>query len=367
MRSSFPACRRSVSGFVAVVVLVSTISVASATPVDDKRAQAQRLQRQIDANGDRIAALAERYHGATIAFDEATGAISDAQRRLDAAAANVRRLRNGIATRALRLYTGAGSTTPLSAIDAESLTDLNARSKYTEAATEADGGAIARLHDAQEDLRAVRADLERQQELAKQRQAAASAARRSAQQADAEQRRLLGQVQGELVTLVRQEQQRQAEAARRAALARVGSVGSGGRRPAAGAVDPSRVGGDFGDVPAPSPRVAAVIGYARAQLGKPYVFNTAGPDTFDCSGLTMMAWRQGGVAMAHYSGSQYAAFPKVPLSALQPGDLVFKGPGGRDHVALYIGGGMQIAATHTGDYVRLQPLSRNLVGAVRPG
>jgi cell wall-associated NlpC family hydrolase len=369
MRSSSPtARRRSVVVLVAAAVLVSTISAASATPVDDKRAQAQRLQQQIDANGDRIAALAERYHGATLAYEQATAAITDAQRRLDAASAHVRRLRDGIAIRAIRLYTGAGSTTPLSAIDAESVSDLNARSEYTEAATEADGGSIARLRDAQDDLRAVRADLQRQQGFAKDRQAAASSAKRAAEQADAEQRRLLGQVKGELVTLVRQEQQRQAEAARRAAIARLSNArANGGRRAATGAVDPSRVGGDFGDVPAPSARVAAVIAYARAQLGKPYVFNTSGPDTFDCSGLTMMAWRQAGVAMAHYSGSQYAAFPKVPLGALQPGDLVFKGPGGRDHVALYIGGGMQIAATHTGDYVRLQPLSRNLIGAVRPG
>ena len=110
-----------------------------------------------------------------------------------------------------------------------------------------------------------------------------------------------------------------------------------------------------------------MIAYARAQLGKPYVFATAGPNTFDCSGLTKMAWAQAGVSMAHFSGAQFNAFPHVSLNALQPGDLVFKGPGGRDHVALYIGGGMQIAATHTGDYVRLQPLSSNLSGAVRPG
>jgi cell wall-associated NlpC family hydrolase len=80
-----------------------------------------------------------------------------------------------------------------------------------------------------------------------------------------------------------------------------------------------------------------------------------------------MAWRAAGVRMDHFSGAQYAAFPKVALSALEPGDLVFRGPGGRQHVALYIGGGMQIAATHTGDYVRVQPLMSNISGAVRPG
>ena len=79
-------------------------------------------------------------------------------------------------------------------------------------------------------------------------------------------------------------------------------------------------------------------GYARAQLGKPYAFATAGPDSFDCSGLTMAAWRAAGVSMAHYSGSQAAAFPKVGWDQLQPGDIVVFY---RDfhHVGLYIGGG----------------------------
>ena len=60
-------------------------------------------------------------------------------------------------------------------------------------------------------------------------------------------------------------------------------------------------------------------------------------------------------------------FPHVPLGALQPGDLVFKGPGGSEHVAIYVGNGMQIAATHTGSYVLLQPVDYpGLTGAVRP-
>ena len=117
----------------------------------------------------------------------------------------------------------------------------------------------------------------------------------------------------------------------------------------------------------PSPRAAAAIAYAEAQLGKPYEYAATGPNTFDCSGLTMMAWAAAGVSMPHYSGAQYAMFPHVPLDELQPGDLIFKGPGGSQHVSMYIGGGLQIAATHTGDYVRIQPVSSNSIGAARPG
>ena len=118
---------------------------------------------------------------------------------------------------------------------------------------------------------------------------------------------------------------------------------------------------------APSPRAAAAISYAEAQLGKPYRYAAAGPDAYDCSGLTMMAWAAAGVSMPHYSGAQYAMFPHVPLDQLEPGDLLFWGSGGSEHVAMYIGGGLQIAATHTGDYVRIQSIGSDPVGVARPG
>ena len=104
-----------------------------------------------------------------------------------------------------------------------------------------------------------------------------------------------------------------------------------------------------------------------AQLGKPYVYGAAGPDAYDCSGLTMRAWGAAGVGMPHYSGAQYSSFPHVPLDAMQPGDLVFWGPGGSSHVGLYIGGGMMIQAPHTGDHVKVQAVYGGAIGASRPG
>ncbi len=106
-------------------------------------------------------------------------------------------------------------------------------------------------------------------------------------------------------------------------------------------------------VPAPSGGVAAVIAFARAQLGKPYVWAGAGPDVWDCSGLTMMAWRQAGVDLSHYAPTQYTATAHIPIAQLQPGDLVFYGTSGETahHVVLYIGNGMMIQAPHTGAFV----------------
>ncbi|HVD64595.1 MAG TPA: C40 family peptidase, partial [Lapillicoccus sp.] len=107
--------------------------------------------------------------------------------------------------------------------------------------------------------------------------------------------------------------------------------------------------------PAPSSGVAAVIAFARAQLGERYVWGGAGPDVWDCSGLTMMAWRQAGVRLSHYTGYQWAETDRVPISQLRPGDLVFYGTSGPNshHVGLYIGNGQMIHAPNPSTVVKI--------------
>lgn len=337
---------------------------AWAEPVDSKRAEAAQLQQQIEANGMKIAALGERYNGAQLAVTNAEQQVALAQDRLAKTRARKQSVEAQLRARAAALYRNAGSSTPLTSLNIQDLNAASRRSRYATIVSERDVNLVAKLKDLRDQYDSDRATAERRLATARSERDAAQQAKKAIETANAREQQLLSKVKGEIATLVAQEQQRRDEAARRAALARVSSAPA--RTPARKGVDPETVGGNFPQVPV-SGRVAAVIAYARAQIGKPYVFATAGPDTFDCSGLTMMAWRQAGVSMAHFSGAQFNAFPHVALSDLQPGDLVFKGPGGVDHVALYIGGGMQIAATHTGSFVKLQPLGSPLSGAVRPG
>ena len=107
--------------------------------------------------------------------------------------------------------------------------------------------------------------------------------------------------------------------------------------------------------------VSAVLSYARAQIGKPYQWGGTGPDSFDCSGLTMMAWRQAGVYLSHYTGAQWSETDRVPISDLQPGDLVFYGSSGESshHMGLYVGGGRMIEAPYTGASVREADIYRS--------
>ena len=97
------------------------------------------------------------------------------------------------------------------------------------------------------------------------------------------------------------------------------------------------------------------VAFAYAQLGKPYVWGATGPGSYDCSGLMMAAWAAAGVTIPRDTYSQVAGLPSVPLSSLQPGDLVFFD--GDGHVAMYVGGGMIIDAPRTGLTVEKVSLS----------
>jgi cell wall-associated NlpC family hydrolase len=101
---------------------------------------------------------------------------------------------------------------------------------------------------------------------------------------------------------------------------------------------------------------AAAVQFAYAQLGKPYQWGGSGPNSFDCSGLTMRAWGAAGVSLPHNAAAQQSSVPAVSTSALQPGDLVFFGRPAY-HVGIYIGGGRMIHAPHTGTVVQITSLS----------
>jgi peptidoglycan DL-endopeptidase CwlO len=113
------------------------------------------------------------------------------------------------------------------------------------------------------------------------------------------------------------------------------------------------------------------VAFAYAQLGCPYVYGGTGPCNlgYDCSGLAQAAWAAAGVAIPRDSYEQWAALPHIPLSDLQPGDLLFYN--GIGHVAIYVGGGYIIDAPQTGMDVEKIPedtpwYADSVDGAARP-
>ncbi|MFC9296096.1 C40 family peptidase [Streptomyces sp. NPDC057011] len=112
---------------------------------------------------------------------------------------------------------------------------------------------------------------------------------------------------------------------------------------------------------------AAIVNFARAQVGKAYVMGGTGPSSFDCSGLVQAAYRQAGISLPRMSQAQSSAGTSVSLSALQPGDILYWGSrGSAYHVAIYVGGGKFVGAQNPSTGIVERSLSYDKpTGAVR--
>lgn len=136
-----------------------------------------------------------------------------------------------------------------------------------------------------------------------------------------------------------------------------GTGGAGDGQAPSGPVGSNGLPADF-VVPTSSPQARQAVLAALAELGKPYVFGTAGPATFDCSGLMQWAWARAGIGLPHYTGDQWLSGTATEAARLLPGDLVLvPGSDGTladpQHVGMYIGRGLVVEAPQTGDAVKV--------------
>lgn len=332
-------------------------TAAPGAPIDDKRAEAARLQDEIDEHGAKVAALGEQLNAAQIRVDEAEEKIADSQRRIDGAQARIGELTMLIADRAATIYRISGTSGPLESINVEDATESGSREKYTDAAAAGDEALVDQLSQAKEDLAQQKSDAERTREEAGNERDDLAGAKAEAATAAAEQQGLLDQVNGEIEQYVLEEQARRDAAARAAAAAAAPprSSGSAGRSRGGG--------GPSGPPPLGHGGAGAAVGYAWAQVGKPYCYAGSGPDCYDCSGLTMMAWRAGGVSLPHYSGAQAGQGQAISIGQLAPGDLITTSSWSQ-HVGIWVGGGY-VHATHTGDFIKFVAGSGSVRAAVR--
>jgi cell wall-associated NlpC family hydrolase len=334
-----------------------------ASTLEQKRAEARRIAAQIDANGNRIEILDEQYNGAVLRIAQLTKNINDAKKRLGLAQSHASGLRKQVRSRAAALYMGARSGTIFPELDARNAQEVASRSSYTAAAAARDSTLLSNLRSASAQLTARQKDLQGALGRAQQESNRLANTRSEISAANDRARQLLAQTKGEIADLVVQEQRAREAAAAAAAKAEILRREEAARQ---------RANRGFGnqkaptDLPPPTGAAAIAVAAAKAQLNKPYRYAAAGPDYFDCSGLTMYAWGKAGVSMAHFAATQYSEFPHVPIGQLAPGDLIFYGSP-IHHVGMYVGKGLQIEAPHTGAYVRYSSIYRDdYVGASRP-
>ncbi len=137
--------------------------------------------------------------------------------------------------------------------------------------------------------------------------------------------------------------------------------------------EPDSAGAGSASAPSASgPVIQKMLEAALSRVGLPYVYGAAGPDAFDCSGLVQWSFAQAGITMPRVAADQAQAGPAVPVSQLQPGDLLFyhtdpTAPGYISHVAIYLGHGKMIQAPQPGEDVQVVPLwlGSEFAGAIR--
>lgn len=342
--------RRRVRALVALAFGAATIAplalpaIAHAAPIDDKRKQAEALEGEINTNSEQLEALNEQIKFVQTKVDDATAKIADAQARISEAKVEMKRIETLVRERAASIYRSSSQGTDGDIFDLDIRT-LTSREAYSSAAADRDNTLLDQLDAARQDLAALRHDAEDARKGAEREKASLAAKKTDIDAAQAERERLLGQVKGELATLVEQ-----AAAARRAAQVP--------KQPTGEPIDLSKI-------PPVSGNAGAAIEFAKAQVGKPYQYASKGPDSYDCSGLTYAAWQAAGITIGGSSGSQYSSLPHVPMNAIQAGDLIFWGPGGSSHVGLYVGGGSIIDASSGTGAVVYRAIWGSPIGAAR--
>jgi peptidoglycan DL-endopeptidase CwlO len=336
---------RLLGAVIAVTMLAAVLLApeARAQTIAQKRAQAARLTDELERAEARVGAAAERVNVARLKVEQLRSGVVSAEAKMQEADARSAEVKNELRAHAVETYMRGGQPVASAAGGDPARAGAYVKVLANEAT------------DVIDEMRAVRINMaERRDELNRARSqadaalAAVKADERAASAADAAIRSTLAKVNGELATLVAAEQSRRTTRNQTVAQRKVGKE-------------------SYGPIPGVSPGASAAVNYARAQIGKPYRWAGEGPDSFDCSGLTMMAWRAGGVSLPHSSQAQYRGTTRIPLNSVQPGDLLFY-YSDIHHVGIYEGGGQIIAATHTGSYVkRMSMYYTTPVGAGRPG
>jgi cell wall-associated NlpC family hydrolase len=344
--------RRQAKRLTALVVLgAAAVSIGAVQPVaadqtSDKQAEAAQIASNLDALDAQMMDLNSQYERVNFELHQTQQKVADAQRLADETQQELQARQEQLRGYAVSAYQGGNDSPGLDAM----LTTAPDEGVIKRAYVESVSGTRQDYVDALKTAKAAAKDdstrLAQAQAEAERKASEIEKARTDAAAARNQQQALNDRVQGELATLVAQEQaRRQAEQAAAAPPPAPVATRVAPASPAPRSTSPSPV---VVDAPAPPPgnggAASTAISAALSQVGKPYVWGAAGPDAYDCSGIVLWAYAKAGVSLPHYSGAMYNMTTRISASQLQPGDLVFYGPGGSDHVAIYMGGNQLVHA-----------------------
>ena len=259
---------------VGIALLLPLLGAASAagSPIQDKQAEATRIQRQLDAQGERISQLDEQYNRAQLNVSSTQASLAKAQADLAAANQRFGQVRGHMSSAAVNAYMHGGNTSMVEQLVKSNGKDLLVRKQYVETAAADQRSALDELKAARQDLEANRPacppEFRRCQDCRRQTDGPSGAI----DQAVAAQQATLSKVKGDLGQLIARDQAHRAADAARRAQADLTKRQADSAKPSRGPAGKS--------IPAgPPPPVghgaAAAVATARAQIGKPYVYGAS--------------------------------------------------------------------------------------------
>ena len=384
-RSTSIARRPWAIGAVVLAMLAIFATDAGAEPTSDEAREAlQAAEQRLDQLSDEFNGAVDAYNQAQEDLEVARQAVSEAEAELlalrqerslltDATTSHIRQLHKlGPTVELTSLFsaTAAGDAGQRSAMlrrvlgsQQTDLESLGATAVSMEAAearlVEERDAAVTQAARVEEQRDRMEETLEAQEEEVEELEAtlASAISREEAERRAAEE-------EARRQAAAEAQAAREAEQAERQAAAAATSTSSNGSNDTSSSPSPSP------PTPSPAPRANASVAVeaALAQLGKPYQWGATGPNSFDCSGLMVYAWRQAGVTLPRTSASQFANLRSVSRSELQPGDLVFAGSPRVHHVGMYIGSGQIVHSPRAGKPVETRSMERSDIrGFGRPG
>jgi peptidoglycan DL-endopeptidase CwlO len=350
---------RSRTPILLVISLLTSLTFCAPAYADSlavKQAEAVQVERQVTTLNTKAEIASEQYNASRIRYNRVTDKVHATERQIAKIQKRTRFLQSHLVTRARDMY-HQGPLGFLSVLlSVHSFEQFDTTIRVLTSLNDQDAAAVAQLKEAKAEAKAARATLVAAQTDAGRQRAAMASNEQTVRTQLAARKHLLAGLTADIQKLVAQrlasaaipEQVRTMKVLLRQRTASTGGV-------------------VLGTTPASSPRAAAAVYYAEKEIGKPYVWAAAGPNTFDCSGLMLWAYGHAGVNLNHYSGDQIHQGAHVSRSDLRPGDLVFFGSP-IHHVGMFVGGDAFIEAPYTGTDVRISRFSNrgDFAGACRP-
>lgn len=316
----------------AVVMVAGVLGVqaSQAAPSQDLQqveAQVRELEMRAAAAHEKESQARERLAG----IQDQLGALGN---RLERERGELRVMQGTLADMARSVYASGGMDPTLQVLLAEDPAEFLAQAAVMSQLQQAQVDQLRQAQTSRLRLAQTEAEVADREVSAQQARADMAAAKAQADDRLAESEAVLADLQAEeRERLLQIQRDRRAQQVREASQAAAGVQVS--------------------DYSGGSSRAQAAIQYALSQVGDPYSFSASPPSSWDCSKLTAAAWAQGGVGLTALSYTQWDQTRRVPVSEIQPGDLVFYFGLGAHHVAIYIGNGKMVSASNPSDGVEV--------------